>query len=164
MPGAPTPPENTPATRPAHSATSSVAVTSPVLRGTARVPDPTEISEALSLTAAAEGQHVGLPTQVPTNTPAASTYAPTVIGGPNLAALDTVMEENGLTVGSGVAEFTTWEHAAEEDMAAALLRVAQLAEDEHKLDESVSVEERYSRYIAALLAKGPVKFNASFLQ
>lgn len=71
--------------------------------------------------------------------------------GAGLAEEQEQVEETG-----GVLENTTWQETIEEDVARGLARLANLAEDDHKVDPSRSAGEHYNARLGRLLLASPI--------
>lgn len=66
--------------------------------------------------------------------------------------------------GQHFGEHSNWGSVAEEDVEAALQRLAMLARDDHKDDGSKSVEQHYSERLTVLLKKAEIEYDASTLK
>lgn len=58
-------------------------------------------------------------------------------------------------------EFTTWDAFAEEDVASGLQRLAMLAKDLHKVDNTKTVREYYSERLAVILKAAEIDFDVT---
>ncbi|GAB7355397.1 hypothetical protein MBLNU459_g5916t3 [Dothideomycetes sp. NU459] len=75
-------------------------------------------------------------------------------------SLETVME----TEFDGVLENSRWQEAIEEDLAHALARLANLAEDDHKADRTKTAKEHYHARLSKLLKTSSISVDLSLLQ